>query len=384
MQSKTINSESIEKKLKLENPEIFINRIAEKKYFLDYFNNIPRNILFVYWPKSTWKTTLIKKIIKENLDETKFAVSYLNMRERQLLKFKDFKTVFFPESLKWKVRTIVWWIKINLWFFGWDIDDESLLREDVFAVMTQKLEEANKNWIKPVIILDEFQYLKDIFMDDAKEVRLINELFKFFIAITKQNNIAHVVCLTSDSYYMEKLYSDTKLANTSMFYLIEHLSKKDIYYWLEDLEKIDKKIVDKIWKNLWGSVWEIWQVLVSYKNTWNYKYILDDLLQVKYSLIAEWYNFYSDKTFSIKVSNEEKEIINYKLDNFKKVLVKILDKWEFIRWKDGIADFELIKELVDKDIWFYDTKQLKITANSKSLEIAFKRLSKEIKKYKSQ
>jgi len=31
---------------------------------------------------------------------------------------------------------------------------------------------------------------------------------------------------------------------------MEHLSKKDIFYWLEDLEKIDKKIVDKIWKNL--------------------------------------------------------------------------------------------------------------------------------------
>ena len=66
-------------------------------------------------------------------------------------------------------------------------------------------------------------------MDDAKEVVLINELFKFFIALTKQNNLAHVVCLTSDSYYMEELYWDTKLANTSDFYLMKHLSKKDIY-----------------------------------------------------------------------------------------------------------------------------------------------------------
>ncbi|MDQ7023383.1 MAG: hypothetical protein Q9M97_07820 [Candidatus Gracilibacteria bacterium] len=42
-----------------------------------------------------------------------------------------------------------------------------------------------------------------------------------------------------------------------------------------------------------------------------------------------------------------------------------------------MADFELIKELVDKDIWFYDMKQRKITANSKSLEKAFKRLLKD-------
>jgi hypothetical protein len=49
---------------------------------------------------------------------------------------------------------------------------------------------------------------------------------------------------------MEELYSDTKLAKTSKFYLMEHLSEKDIFYWLEDLEKIDKKIVKKIWDNL--------------------------------------------------------------------------------------------------------------------------------------
>jgi len=49
---------------------------------------------------------------------------------------------------------------------------------------------------------------------------------------------------------LEELYNDTKLSNTSRFYIMEHLSKKDIFYWLEDLEKIDKKIVNKIWKNL--------------------------------------------------------------------------------------------------------------------------------------
>jgi hypothetical protein len=31
----------------------FINRVAEKKYFLEYFNSAPTNILFVYRPKST-------------------------------------------------------------------------------------------------------------------------------------------------------------------------------------------------------------------------------------------------------------------------------------------------------------------------------------------
>jgi AAA+ ATPase superfamily predicted ATPase len=47
--------------------------------------------------------------------------------------------------------------------------------------MEKKLRELNRNGVKPIIILDEFQYLKNIYMDDAKEILLINELFKFFI-----------------------------------------------------------------------------------------------------------------------------------------------------------------------------------------------------------
>jgi len=344
----------------------FINRIAEKRYFLQYFNGAPTNILFVYWPKSTWKTALINKVINEDLDKEKFAVSYLNMRDRLIINFKDFQNVFFPKDLKWKAKEIVSWVKINLGFFGWSVEDENLMSEDIFTLMYKKLVKANKNWIKPVIILDEFQYLKSLYIDDAKEVKLIEELFKFFISITKQHNLAHVVCLTSDSYFLEELYNDTKLSNTSRFYIMEHLSKKDIFYWLEDLEKIDKKIVNKIWKNLWWSVWEIWQVLTSYKNTWDFKETLDDLLQTKYSLVFMLY----DEDFWKLTNIERKEFV--------KVIKRIVNKWYCLKSEEKVS-FELIKKLVDNDTWFYDIKTLKITANSKSLQVAFKKLLKELK-----
>ena len=348
---------------KLKNPEIFINRKEETKYFLDYFNNIPRNILFVYWPKSTGKTTLIKKVVKENLDNKNYAVQYINMREVLIKDFTDFKSIFFPENLKWKIKDVVSGIKFNFGFFWWDLDDEKLIKANIFWVMMEKIKKANEEWIKPVIILDEFQYLKDIIIDEKNNLTLIEELFKFFIALTKQNNLAHVVCLTSDSYYMEELYNDTKLSNTSKFYLIDHLKKEDIYYWLEEKENCPKEMVEDVWENLWWSVWEIWQVLVSYKNTWDYKNELEDLLKVKFSLVKDWYYFNSDSV---------------KKEKFKLVIEKIVKNHEFIIWKDWITDFELIKELVDKDIWFYDPKEVKITANSKSYEIAFTRLLEEI------
>ena len=347
--------------LKLNNPEIFINRVEEKQYFLDYFNNVPKNIMFVYWPKSTGKTTLINKIINENLDGKKFDVNFMNLRSVLLRNFSDFRNLFFPENLKWKTKKVLWTIwEIWAFWFKWNPWEENILETNIFWMMEDRLRKLNKEWIKPVIILDEFQYLKNIkfnpTLPDTPDNRVVDELFKFFIAMTKQDNLCHIICLTNDSYYMEELYWDTKLSNTSDFYLMEHLSKKDIFYWLEEKENIDKKIVEKIWKNLWGSVWEIWQVLVSYKNTWNYKEKLDDLLNVKYSLIEDWYaTLYNTK-------NSDK-----KNKNFITIISGIVEKWEYIQsYKENYI--ELIKELVDKDLWFYDTKQRKITANSKSLE----------------
>jgi hypothetical protein len=107
--------------------------------------------------------------------------------------------------------------------------------------------------------------------------------------------------------------------------------------------------------------------LVSYKNTWNYKNKLDDLLEVKYSLVEDWYR--------INITSWNKE----KIINFEKIIKWIAKSWEYILWLKEWY-FELIKELVDKDIWFYDTKKSKITANSKSFEIAFKKILKELNK----
>jgi hypothetical protein len=120
-------------------------------------------------------------------------------------------------------------------------------------------------------------------------------------------------------------------------------------------------------------------VLTSYKNTLDYKEKLDDLLQVKYSLIKEWYNLLGEWLYNLDFEEKERNKIKQKIEIFLSIVKVIVKKWEFIRWEDWRANFELIKELVDKDIWFYDTKKLKITANSKSLEIAFKRLLKNIK-----
>ena len=131
-------------KLKLENPEIFINREAEKKYLLEYFNSTPTNIVFVYWPKSTGKTTLIYKIINENLNNNGFDINFINLRMVLMNNFQDFKNLFFPLDLMWKSKKKLSWLKIDgkikvpyLWdfWFEWKNEDENMMKSNLFWLM---------------------------------------------------------------------------------------------------------------------------------------------------------------------------------------------------------------------------------------------------------
>ncbi len=336
----------------------FINRIAEQKYINDYLKDAPTNILFIYWPKSTGKTTLINKVINE-LPEWEYAVQYINMRWVLIRDFSDFRNTFFPKSIKWKIKEIVSWIKLNIGIFWWDVDDEKLLDENIFALMEEKLRKANEKWIKPVIIIDEFQYLKNIIIDKENNLLLVEELWKFFIRLTKEVHLAHVICLTSDSYYIEELYNHAKLKNTSDYYLVDHLEKKDVVWWLKS-EDFTDEMIEYFWENLGWSVWEIWQCLLKYKNTWDYKAWVETLIEDEYAKIFDIIEF--KKLFS---PEETKKFI--------KVSKHIAEKWEYIIkvWDDL---FDLIKKTVDLDIWFFDSRKQKITANSQTTKKAFERL----------
>ncbi|MDQ7023562.1 MAG: ATP-binding protein [Candidatus Gracilibacteria bacterium] len=166
----------------------FINRVAEKKYLLEYFNGAPTNILFVYGPKSTGKTALITKIINLELDNSKFDINFINLRMVLMNNFQDFKNLFFPLDLmgksKKKLKGLKLDGKVNIPLLGefgyeWKSEDENMMKSNLFGLMEKKLRELNANGIKPVIILDEFQYLKNIIIDEKNNLLLVEELFKF-------------------------------------------------------------------------------------------------------------------------------------------------------------------------------------------------------------
>ena len=357
-------------------PSPFIDRQDEKKYLLEYFYASPESILFIYWPKSSGKTTLITKIINELPDE--YIVSYTNFRRYALIDYSSFVHIMFQETANvdksWKVKledimkehtekkkSLKAWLYR---FFQGSKEEIVKIKNkeyDPFVLMQDTLIDMNAKWYKPVLVFDELQELRSLYMNwDAMKRELLREIFAFFISITKEQKLAHVIVLTSESTFIDEVYNNVKLKNTSDFYLINHLSKEAVYKWLKD-EWLEKKDIDRIWKNLWGSPHEIWSVLVKFKNWMKLKDALSERIQVEFGRIADL----------VKTSLSDDE-----LKDFLNINQEIIKKWSYKeKWLKDVSK-DLITKLVEKDIRFYDSIRLIITANSESVRQAFKKIQK--------
>jgi len=176
---------------------------------------------------------------------------------------------------------------------------------------------------------------------------------------SENQNRTGIICLTSDSYYIEELYNHAKLKNTSKYFLVNHLDKKDIIGWLKD-EDFEDDVIEYFWDHLWGSVWEIWQCLMDYKNTWDYKKPIQTMIDDEYAKIFDLIKYKEIFT------KEEKQ-------DFLSISKIIAQNWEYIIKLDDTFSFDLIKKTVDLDIWFFDSRRQRFTANSQTTRKAFGR-----------
>ena len=122
--------------------------------------------------------------------------------------------------------------------------------------MENELTKLVSSGIQPVIIIDELQALEGIYFNGQRE--LLKELFNFFVAITKESHLCHVIISSSDGYFIEKIYNDSKLKETSCFLEVPFLSKKDVVYWLHNLDTesnvhnytLTETQVEQIWNTI--------------------------------------------------------------------------------------------------------------------------------------
>jgi len=276
----------------------FINRENEMAELSNYLEGRPNAILFLYGPKSSGKTTLMYRLFEQIETEKRYNINFLNLREIFLTSYDDFIDAFFKSSNSEKGLKTGTRRQYSLFgLFKLDAFTEKMLkkrREDPFLIMKREFQRLVKKGIRPVVIIDEFHKLDGLYLPD-KQKRLMVELMNFFVAMTKESHLCHVIIASSDAFFIEQVYVDSKLRKTSKFMNLDYLEKEDVFLWLRDIKKynqvqeyaLDEKQIRTIWNTVGGSAWEIHSILEDL-----FQYPLDVVIskikREKVAMIADW------------------------------------------------------------------------------------------------
>jgi AAA+ ATPase superfamily predicted ATPase len=216
----------------------FIDREEEIKFLKEFFEDKPSRILFLYGPKSTGKTTLIEYVIENKLNKKEYWIKYLNLRGVLIANYDNFIYSFFEEEDE-NITT-----ELNrtydLKIFKLEAKTLKAVKEKRKNLFVELIRQFEKIKEKKLLIIDEIQVLEDIYFNGEKE--LLKEFLNFCIRLTKEMHLSHVVILTSNTIFLNRLYNDAKLKATSIFKLIDHPSIEVAKKLLKDLEYNEKQI----------------------------------------------------------------------------------------------------------------------------------------------
>jgi AAA+ ATPase superfamily predicted ATPase len=204
----------------------FHDRENETKGIRDILDVEPSLITFVYGPINSGKTTLITHLIEELPKD--YVVFYINLRGKFISNYDDFVRALFKldrEKKEYKdiLKTISEVSLKSLKFTGIPITTGVLdlffrenTYEDVFEFLEDYFTEIAENKV-PVLIVDELQKIGDVRIN----THLIYELFNLFIRLTKELHLCHVFAVTSDSLFIEQVYSEAMLSGRCRYLIVD-------------------------------------------------------------------------------------------------------------------------------------------------------------------
>ena len=227
----------------------FHNREKETKEIRAILDSRPTLITFIYGPINSGKTELITHTIEELPDE--YVVFYINLRTKFLSSYDDFIESLFEmemetegasrkrkETLAELVSSVTKaaGIPITREFLDYVFKDNK--PKNAFSYIIKLFEEVKNSGKQPVLILDELQKIGDVKVNGF----LIYELFNFFIDLTKEKRLAHVFVATSDSLFMESVYSEAMLEGRCRYLLVDDFDRETTTAFLEEYGFSDDEV----------------------------------------------------------------------------------------------------------------------------------------------
>ena len=282
-----------------------------------------------------------------------YDIKHFNLRELLLINYDSFLRAFFELKSGEQVKETR---QYDLKVFKLNIETLKGLASkeiDPFIVMKKELRKSNKKGKRPVIIIDELQALDEIYFNGGRE--LLNEMFNFFVAMTKESHLCHVIIASSDGYFIKRIYQDSKLKKTSRFMKVDYIGYEDVMDWLNNLDtysEIDQFDLNhekqqKIWDFFGGSCWEISDFLEILLNAAKNKTIADDDFD---SLLQEKLFNFQSMFMEYATIEPEKEQLLLKISNL-------------IRDKPGKGFvFNELRSLIDTSIWTISTLRTELNS----------------------
>ncbi|EHP88526.1 ATP-binding protein [Methanotorris formicicus] len=225
----------------------FFNREKEINEILNILNREPDDIYFIYGSINSGKTTLIKHIIENKLNDN-YKIFYINFRTYLISEKREFIEAIFTtkkddffEKIKDKsevLKLITKGAKILTGIPIPEIEFDKLFEEkinDAFQYLNSLLLVVKNSGKQPILIFDELQMIKDVVLNGQKY--LLKELFQFLVSLTKEQHLCHVFCLSSDSLFIEYVYNTGELKDRADYILVDDFDKQTAIRFMDFLAK---------------------------------------------------------------------------------------------------------------------------------------------------
>ncbi len=310
----------------------FWDREKERAYLKRYFQTEPNAILFVYGPKSSGKSTLLMKVAQDLKNEP-FRFLWYDLREYAIEKMEDAIAVLL--GAKGSVPFLLKLFDINLHVVTVKMEEAAkVFRKelDPFVVLGRELLKVKERGMTPVIVFDEIQSFKDIYLNGER--RLVDRLFNFFVAMTKVKHLAHVLVMTSDTFFIEEVYTSSALKNTSRYYLVDYFDDETALRILMD-EGLSEEESRYVIENIGGVPWMMEQIIGSDDP----RTAVEELYKDHRARLREFFG---------RMYDEGGKKLQ---DKVKEVLKKILDGEEL---EIEGEDRAFVRKLVEAEVLFYD------------------------------
>jgi hypothetical protein len=353
----------------------FFNRESETAEIKNILESEPRLITFIYGPINSGKTSLIMNLIGDLPKD--YVVFYVNLRETVIASYKDFietlfDTDFEEEKRKTKIKElipdVIEGIKV---LSGVPIPAEifkKIFKEEkpknAFKYILKIIYEIRKKGKTPVFIIDELQKIGDVKVDSY----LIYDVFNFFIRLTKELHACHVFALSSDSLFIEKVYSEAMLQGRARYLLVDDFDSATTKRFLGSygFSKEEQRIA---YDYFGGKPSDLSNLILLSENIKN---VINDEIKDRSSRLRDMLDKLLYVSPRVMIEDEEQRV---KRDEIIKLLEKFKDNEE-------IADRDLSRAekiyLIKENIFFIDPRKGIIKPQSKIDLLAIREILKEL------